>query len=126
MHLAVSATIHHCGSGSLDPAAALLTTTVYGSSILFLALHVEEQALTGLRRAGVPVGAKAVAEPARTSTALAREIMFVLASYAIRRPDKDIKTGKGCVKPNYVNIVASNLPTISRSSQPAQKWKNRT
>jgi len=46
-------------------------------SILLRALHVEEQALTGLRRAGVPMGAKAAAEPASARTAVAREIMFV-------------------------------------------------
>jgi len=37
----------------------------------------QEQALTGLRRAGVFMGAKAAAEPASASTAVAREIIVL-------------------------------------------------
>ena len=46
---------------------------VHRARINFCLCISREQELTGLRRAGVPMGAKAAAEPASARTAVARE-----------------------------------------------------
>jgi len=62
---------------SLDPIALLHNYNPMKAHWIFLHSMRQEQALTGLRRAGVPMGAKAAAEPASASTAVAREIIVL-------------------------------------------------